>query len=75
MSFYKYTKMSTLSAMAVSLRYLYKRPLLYLGCGNYGEDFIGSCTVLLILEFRGFRLISRSGLSNSNCRYSLMTID
>ena len=67
--------MSTISAIAISLRYLYRRPLPYLSCSSYSRDFIGSYTVLLILESKGFGLISELNLSDSNCRYSLMTID
>ena len=47
-SFCKYTEMS---AMAVSLKYLYGRLLFCLSCGSCGGGFTGGCVVLLVLGF------------------------
>ena len=67
--------MSTVSAIAISLGYLCRRPLPHLGYSSCGKDSIGSYAVLLILESRGFKSISRLDLSDSNCRYDLMTVN
>ena len=67
--------MSTVSTMAINSGYLYRRPLPYLGYSSYSKDFKGNCAVLLMLESRGFGLISGLDLSDSNYRYSLTTID
>ena len=75
MSSYRYTEMSAVSAMAISLGYLRGWPLPHLGCSSCSRDSIGGCAVLLISESRGFGSISRSDSSDFNCRYGLMTID
>ena len=64
-----------MSAIALSLGYLRRRPLPYLGYSSYSRDFTGNCAVLSILESRSFKLIFGLDLSNSNCKYSLTTID
>ena len=51
MSFYKYTEMSAVSAIAVSSKYLHEQLLPYLGCGSCGENSTGGCVVLLVLGF------------------------
>ena len=61
--------------MAISLGYLYRRSLPYLGCSSYSKDFTGNYAVLLILKSRSFRSISKLNLSNSNYRYGLITVD
>ena len=37
-------------AIAISLGYLYRQPLLYLGYSSCGQDSIGGCAVLLVLD-------------------------
>ena len=47
----KHTKISTVSAIAISLKYLYRRPLPYLGCNSCCKGSTGSYLVLLVLDF------------------------
>jgi hypothetical protein len=75
MSFYRYTEMSAVSVIAVSSEYLYRQPLFCLGCDSCGQGSTDGCTVLLTLDSWGFRSISRSDSVNSDCRYSLTTVD
>ena len=75
MSSYKYTKMSTMSAIAISSGYLRRQPLPRLGYSSCGRDSIGGCTVLLISDSWGFRSISRSDSSDSSRKYSLRTVN
>ena len=42
--------MSTMSTIAVNLRYLYRRPLSYLGCNSCGKGSTGSYLVLSVLN-------------------------
>ena len=67
--------MSAVSAIAISLEYLRRRPLPHLGCNSYSRDSIGSYVVLSISEFKGFRSISESDSSDSNYKYGLTTIN
>ena len=39
-----------MSAMAVSLKYLRRQPLPHLGYSSCGQDSIGGCAVLLVLD-------------------------
>ena len=64
-----------MSAIAISLGYLCRRPLPYLGYSSYGQDFIGNSTVLLILDSWGFKSVSRSDLSNLDRKYGLTTVN
>ena len=64
-----------MSAIAVSSGYLRGWPLPYLSCGSCGGGFIGSCTVLSVLNSVGFRLISGLDFYNFNYKYGLITVD
>ena len=42
--------MSTMSAMAISSKYLHRQPLPHLGCGSCSGGSIGGCAVLLVSD-------------------------
>ena len=66
-----------ISTIAVSKGYLCRRPQprFSTGWGSCGKNSINSYTVLLVLDFESFGLISKLNLNNFNCRYSLTTVD